>query len=153
MKDQFRSLNLMFSALSIGQILFLAVILYVVWGEKSLNPPLFFDPQMILIFGTVGFLVVAYASRGLGNFFRQKAVKERQVLAQKVATYRNSLVIRWALVEGFNILILIVTFLHQDKMLLLFFGAGLILFFSLKPSATAFAQAYELNMQEENQVL
>ncbi len=153
MKDHFRNLNLMFAALSLGQILFLIIILYVVWGETSQGNTLPIDQQTLLIIGATGFIGIAYAARGLGNYFRNKAVTEKQSLEQKVGTYRSSLIMRWALVEGFNLFVLIMAFLQQDKLLLLLFGAGLIVFFSLKPSAHAFAEAYQLNLQEESQVL
>ena len=152
MKDQFRNLNLMFAALSLGQVLFLVIILYVIWGETAAGNTLPIDKQTLLIVGAAGFLGVAYAVRALGNYFRNKAVNEKQSLEQKVSTYRTSLIMRWALVEGFNLLILIIAVLQQDKSLLLLFGAGLIVFFSLKPSTPAFAEAYKLNLQEENQI-
>ena len=152
MKDHFRNLDLMFAALSLGQVLFLLIILYVVWGETTTGNTIPIDQQTLLIIGAVGFLGIAYAARGLGNYFREKAKKEKQSLEQKVSTYRTSLIMRWALVEGFNLLILIMAFLQQDKTLLLLFGAGLMVFFSLKPSTPAFAEAYELSLQEENQI-
>ncbi|MBX2870583.1 MAG: hypothetical protein KTR30_00730 [Saprospiraceae bacterium] len=152
MKDQFQNLNLMFAALSLGQVLFLLIILYVVWGETNTGSTLPIDKQTLLIIGALGFLGIAYAARGLGNYFRNKAVKEKQPLEQKVSAYRSSLIMRWALVEGFNLFILIMAFLQQDKSMLLLFGAGLIVFFSLKPSTTAFAEAYELSLQEENEI-
>lgn len=142
----------MFTALSVGQILFLVIILYVVWGETGASSSLEIDQQTMLIIGAVGFIGVTYAARGLGNYFRNKAVTEKQPLETKVNTYRTSLITRWAMVEGFNLFILIMAMLQQDKLLLIVFGAGLIVFFSLKPSATAFAQAYDLNLQEENQI-
>lgn len=152
MKDHFRNLNLMFTALSIGQILFFLIILYVVWGETGASSSLEIDQQTLLIVGAVGFIGVTYAARGLGNYFRNKAVTEKQALEKKVNTYRTSLIARWAMVEGFNLFILIMAMLQQDKLLMVVFGAGLIVFFSLKPSATAFAQAYDLTLQEENQI-
>lgn len=152
MKDHFRNLNLMFTALSIGQILFFLIILYVVWGETGASSSLDIDQQTLLIVGAVGFIGITYAARGVGNYFRNKAVTEKQPLEKKVNTYRTSLITRWAMVEGFNLFILIMAMLQQDKLLLVIFGAGLIVFFSLKPSATAFAQAYDLNLQEENQI-
>lgn len=152
MKDHFRNLDLMFTALSIGQILFLVIILYMLLGDMSQINTLAIDQQTLLMIGAAVFLGIAYAARGLGNHFRNKAVSEKQALEQKVSTYRTSLIVRWALVEGFNLLVLIIAFLQGDKTLLLFFGAGLIVFFSLKPSATAFAEAYELSLQEENQI-
>ena len=153
MKDQFRNLNLMFTALSIGQLLFLIIILYMILGEMQTQKSLPVEQQTPLIIGAAGILLVAYGTRWLGNYFRNKAVNEKQSLEQKISTYRTSLIMRWALVEGFNLLILIIAFLQQDKILLLLFGAGLVVFFSLKPSALAFAEAYELSLQEENQVL
>ena len=152
MKDHFRNLNLMFAALSLGQILFLVIILYVLWGDMSKTNTLGIDQQTLLMIGAAAFLGIAYAARGLGNYFRNKAVNEKQALEQKVSTYRTSLILRWALVEGFNLFVLIIAFLQEDKTLLFLFGAGLIVFFSLKPSATAFAEAYELSLQEENQI-
>lgn len=152
MKDQFRNLNLMFTALSIGQLLFLIIILYVILGEMQMQKSLPIEQQTLLIIGAAGILLIAYATRGLGNYFRNKAVKEKQSLEKKIGTYRTSLIMRWALVEGFNLLILIMAFLQQDKSLLLLFGAGLVFFFSLKPSAPAFSEAYELSLQEENQI-
>jgi|GEM_PF-1050598 len=152
MKDHFKNLNLMFTALSIGQILFFLIILYVVWGDTGASNTLAIDQQTLLIVGAVGFIGVTYAARGLGNYFRNKAVTEKQALEKKINTYRISLITRWAIVEGFNLFILIMAMLQQDKVLLVVFGAGLIVFFSLKPSATAFAQAYDLNLQEENQI-
>ena len=142
----------MFTALSIGQILFFLIILYVVWGETGASSSLDIDQQTLLIVGAVGFIGITYAARGVGNYFRNKAVTEKQPLEKKVNTYRTSLITRWAMVEGFNLFILIMAMLQQDKLLLVIFGAGLIVFFSLKPSATAFAQAYNLNLQEENQI-
>jgi len=142
----------MFTALSIGQILFFLIILYVVWGDTGASNTLAIDQQTLLIVGAVGFIGVTYAARGLGNYFRNKAVTEKQALEKKINTYRISLITRWAIVEGFNLFILIMAMLQQDKVLLVVFGAGLIVFFSLKPSATAFAQAYDLNLQEENQI-
>ena len=53
MKDHFRNLDLMFAALSLGQVLFLLIILYVVWGETTTGNTIPFDQQTLLIIGSV----------------------------------------------------------------------------------------------------
>lgn len=149
MKEHFRNLNLMYAALLIGQILFFLVILYLVWGKAGKNGVLNLDKNSLLLLASTIFVGVALGTRALGNTFREKALNEKQDLSGKLNTYRKSLIFRWVLVEGFNILMLIFAMMEQNQLLFLFFAAGIFVFLSFRPSATAFAMAYNLDSKEE----
>ncbi|MEZ5041852.1 MAG: hypothetical protein R2828_18295 [Saprospiraceae bacterium] len=148
MKAQFRQLKLIYAALLIGQLLFFLVILYMVWGKSTGGGMLNLSHNTMLLLVSILFVGANYGARAVGNLFRHKAVAEKQDLNQKLDTYRKSLLVRWFLVEGANLITLILALVEQYQLLFLFFGAGIFVFLSLRPSENAFAQAYELDAKQ-----
>ncbi len=149
MKEHFKNLNLMYAGLLIGQVLFFLIILYVVWGSigSSGVVPLDYNTQLVL--AAAGLVAVFFGAKAIGNLFRNQALTKKQDVHEKLNTYRKSLILRWVLAEGVNIMILIIALLEQNQSLLLFFGLGILVFLSFKPSPIAFAQAYNLSMEDE----
>jgi len=139
----------MYAALLIGQVLFFLIILYVVWGSIGSSGILPLDYNTQLMLAAAGLIGVFFGARAIGNLFRDQALAKKQDVHEKLNTYRKSLILRWVLAESINIMILIIALLEQNQTLLLFFGLGILVFLSFKPSPTAFAQAYSLSMQDE----
>jgi hypothetical protein len=149
MKEHFKNLNLMYAALLIGQVLFFLIILYVVWGSIGSSGVLPIDYNTQLMLAAAGLIAVFFGTRVIGNLFRDQALAKKQDAHEKLNTYRKSLLLRWVLAEGVNIMILIFALLQQNQTLLLFFAIGILVFLSFKPSPIAFAQAYQLSMLDE----
>jgi hypothetical protein len=58
--------------------------------------------------------------------------------------YKTASFFKWAMLEGGNILILIFSYLEQNEKLLLFFPAGILIFWFTKPSVQSFCNDYNI---------
>jgi hypothetical protein len=73
-------------------------------------------------------------------------------LAPKLQQYAIASLVRLAIVEGGNLLILIITLLSGNLNSLLFFALGMLVFLYFRPSRENFIMSFELSAEEQRQL-
>jgi len=144
-----KKLHLLFTALAVGQILFCGIVLYLILmkdfkGVDMQARDIYLAPSIILL-AAAG---TAYAL----NQVLSKRGRRMQFLTSKVQQYSITSIVRLAIVEGANLLILIITLLSGQVNSLLFFALGMLVFLYFRPSREDFVQLFELSAEEQQQL-
>jgi len=142
-------LHTVFLALAIGQILFCMVTVYMVLGEGFRGVDfsrggLLFPPAVIL-------LVAAGTAYALNRLLIKRG-KRLKYLVTKLQQYAISGIVRLAIVEGGNILILLLALLSGNLNLLIYFAVGMLVFLYFKPGLHDFASSFDLSEEEKAQL-
>ncbi|MCB0554882.1 MAG: hypothetical protein KDD02_15125 [Phaeodactylibacter sp.] len=143
-KETLKQLQLIFLALAAGQILFCLVVVYLA-QTGTLSPSNLGLPLSFLL------PTILFAAAGTAYFLSNRLSmegKQLPTLSEKVQHYRNASILRLALVEGANILIVSFAMLEANLSFLAFFAIGLLIFAYFRPGLDKLAQSYELNAQE-----
>ncbi|MCU0452095.1 MAG: hypothetical protein MUE68_00380 [Bacteroidetes bacterium] len=130
MKNRFQALRIIVTALTAGQLAFLAVVFAL---QRSVAPPESFDPTILPIVATIVLLSSATASIMLGRMLRDKAATFPDE-ASRWSAYQTSVIIRLALPEGASFLVIVFYLLTGEWLFLLFFIASFGAFLFQKPS-------------------
>lgn len=144
-KEILKQLQLIFLFLAAGQVLFCLVVVYLVM-EGSMAPSQTGLPYSYLL-PTVLFAASALAYF-LSNRFSEEG-KKLPGLAEKVQHYRNTAIVRLALVEGANLLVVVFSLLEANLNFLVYFAIGLLIFAYFRPGIDNLAQSYGLNAREQ----
>ena len=149
MKPVFQQLRILYYALLAGQVLFAAVVYFLLSGEMTAHAPA----------GTAAFqwLVPPIILAGAGaayflNRQRQAQLDQLTDLPAKAAHYRNSVIIRSALMEGANFFAVIAALVDVNMTYLLYFAVGLLAFIYFRPSVGEFSRTYALSAAEREQL-
>jgi len=147
--EYFKLLTGIHVALLLGQLLFLVVCFVLIDNEE-----LYFDFNVANIhILLVPFLMFSgiVASHFLGKQ-KDKTSSAKSNLHEKLFSYRTSLIVKLALVEGPN-LFAIVAFLISDNFLFaVYAGIGIIYFFSMRPTKMKTIKELELNKLEQEKI-
>ncbi len=144
-KEILKQLQLIFLFLAAGQVLFCLVVAYLVM-EGSMAPSHTGLPYSYLL------PTVLFAASALAYFLSNRlseAGKQLPTLEEKVQHYRNTSIMRLAVVEGANLMVVVFTMLEGNLSFLAYFAIGLLVFAFFRPSLDNLVQSYELNSQEQ----
>lgn len=143
-KELFKTLNIVYLAMIAGQILF-CVVVFVVGNEEGASKDMSIFQTIVpaVSIGTLGVSFLLYNQR-------RQAGKAIKGLREKADHYRVSNIIRFALVEGGNLVAVVAVLLTGSTFFLLFFVLGLAVFAIYRPSSQGFIKDYELSMNEQN---
>ncbi len=152
-KEHLQQLNILFIALITGQAM-IAFILFnfvlPVDGEDSMVMPSF-DP--IIIVGVMIFIFAVMASFFLYNKRKIEGGKLEGKLMEKLSHYRTSFIMRAALLEGANlVMIMFFFFVNRSMLFMIFFAIGFALFVAIRPSLDRIIQDYQLSGSEQNEL-
>ena len=139
-----KSLNVIYLALILGQLSFMAVVIYLISDSvpDSSNMNLLRTFIPVVSVSTVAISYILYNKR------REQGA-ELDDLVQKTSHYRTSNIIRWALVEGGNLFIIVSVLLTGSKFFLIFFALGMGVFIVYRPTIKGFVNDYNLSSSEE----
>lgn len=145
MKDQFKSINILWLALLAGQLIFFTVIYFVMPGTGSSDLGIFETLVPIFLLGalTVGYYI---------NKMRMNQGAELEGLEQKLEHYRATVIMRSALFEGANLMAVIAMFLDRPEPYLVYFAVGVAAFIFFRPSIEKFISGYQLKEQEAQEL-
>lgn len=131
-KQYFSALQLIHMALIAGQILFAAVIVFILNGEGFMAADK--GLHTILKFAAVAFMFIGLM--GGSFFFKLKLnyCRIRETLSEKMADYRSALIIRFALLEAPSFLSLIGYMLTADILFLGIAGIMIVAFMVHRPT-------------------
>ncbi len=144
-QNDFRQTIVLYWALLAGQILFALVVVFLLTGnETSLSWPV----DLPGIIGPVAILAGFTGARAI-NRTQMANAPVKAGLPEKTAHYRKAVIIRSALMEGANLLMVALAMVAPNYFWLLCFAAGLIGFWFLRPSIDELADNYKLSPQEK----
>ena len=151
MQDQqatFKQTQVLFYALLAGQLM-ICLVLLLISSKSHINPSLdmsFGDIKQLLMI-----LLVPAAIMGSHYLYSNKSREGKQLkgFEEKLMHFRASSILRWALLEGVNLITLIFFFLTKNYFFLLIFGFGFLIFFFTRPTENGFTEDYKLNSQEK----
>lgn len=146
MKEAFQKLSLIFGMLLIGQILICLVVLIINPGyepQQTSKSSLLYD-SILPIF----ILSMTFATYLIDNQRRNKGAVLKS-LDQKVQYYRQSVLIRLALMESTNIFTIIIILMDGRIYYMIYFVIGLVAFIYFRPSILDFIDGYRLDNKEK----
>ncbi len=127
-----KALSILYLALLIGQVLFALISLFIVYSKGFSPAP---SDANLFIFLCVTFGIAGYLGGSL--LFRKKLEKvngNMKSIAEKFNDYRAACVNRWALMEFAVIFCIIIFFKTSYPVIMIFGGAFILLFLTLRPS-------------------
>lgn len=140
----FRQNVILYYAMLAGQLLFVLIIRFVfIKPERGISTE----------FSTLIPIIVA-AGVVLALFVKRKGSEsalKNGTLSEKMDHYRRYLIVQLALLEGANLLALVLSFLDNNPKSLLWFYLGLLVFLTLRPNRQKFQSDYNLSQSEMEQ--
>ncbi len=149
MKPVFQQLNVLYYALLVGQVLFAAVVYFLLSNDMTDHAL----PDASLFQWLVPPVIMAGAGAAyLLNRQRQAQLDQLADLPAKTDHYRSSVIIRSALMEGANLFAVIAALIDVNMTYLFYFAVGLLAFIYFRPSKDEFSSAYDLSAAEREQL-
>lgn len=146
MKNNFKNLQIIFLGLLIGQITFAVVANFMITNIAVRS-------TSVLIYLVPAVMVSSILSGNyLFNVSRKKIIAQQGNLEDKFKSYRQSAVIRWAIMETGNLLAIVATFIEGKTLYFAMFAVGLLFFATTRPSVDDFCRQFEISEAEKNQL-
>ena len=144
MKNNFKNLQIIFLGLLIGQIAF-AVIANFMITDIAVS-----STSVLVYLVPVVMIVSILSGNYLFNISRKKVVAQQGNLEEKLKAYRQSALIRWAMMETGNLLAIVATFIEGKTFYFAMFAVGLLFFATTRPSVDDFCRQFEIPDAEKN---
>jgi hypothetical protein len=126
-----------------GQVLIGLILWYLMMGKAN-QSELYPGYKWIAPVAVLGCIAVSFL---LGNKHRE-GIPALTKLDEKLDHFRRTSIVRYALVEGGNLIAVLLAFMSSDDSLLLWFALGIAAFVLLRPSLDDFAGRYSLSDSE-----
>lgn len=144
-KQIFKATQIIYFALFMGQTM-VAVIFYFLIMENTSNEASILN--YIAAFITIGTISASIFLHKMGN---KGGIELKDDLIERLKHFRTFSIIRWAMLEGGNIAILVFMFIEQNPFYLVFFTFGIGAFILARPTVDSIIKDYKLpnNMESE----
>ena len=145
----FTRLRILFFALLFGQTIF-AAIAYVIFGIE--DAPIEQSSNDVLVYVAVLYSITAM---GAGYVLKPRLVKsaaEKSNLDEKLKAYTTASLINWAILEGANLLNIVVFIITDNRISLVFFLAILLVYIPTKPDLRKIAEELNLSRKEQEEI-
>lgn len=157
-KKQLQEMNILYLGLISGQIM-MAVILWFFVGKQGggestteLGRTIGETNPIIFMIALV-FVAAVSASFFLYNKRKEEGRKLEEALTDKLTHYRSSFILRMALLEGPNLMALVLYFFIESHVLLMaLFIIGLALFLMISPTVKRISEDYQLSVSEQSEL-
>jgi len=153
MQKIFRETQILYLALLIGQLIFAIVTAILISGE---NPIVDMTASGGDYTSLVTMLTAVFALIILATYFinhnRRKQGAQLSSLEAKLGHYRQTVLIRSAMVEGANLLMIIAALVTGAFNYLMYFGLGLLAYLYFRPSVSGIAMEYQLTEEEKRRL-
>jgi len=151
MNSFFKQLSTLFYALAAGQLLFGAVAVFMRYkGTAAFDEASHQNTTLTIIapfLGLGAFTIAWYVHK-----MRSAQGMNLKELQAKKMHYRTTVLLRSAMIEGGNIILLVAYLLSGRPIHLAWFAAGMLFFFFFRPSPGNFVRDYQLSFDEANQL-
>ena len=144
---QVKTMLILHLAFFAGQVLFALLSSFLVFS--NLFPPVLgkYAPELILLAALLEVIAIL-----LARFLYRRKLKKINAtptpLPQKLESYRAANIIRWAILEGTALLVLIMFLLTNQWLILVIVLALLFIFFTTRPTAPNIASDLQVSEQE-----
>jgi hypothetical protein len=145
--NAYKALNILHKAMLIGQLLFAAVCVYLLYSKSVIPSRNELDKTLqviAIIFSVAGFLA--------GNFLFKKRLQQAKesslAIKEKFAIYRSGCIIQWALLEAPVLFSIVGFFLTGNYAFIALVAMLMLLFTVLGPSKIKIA--FQLGVSEED---
>jgi len=143
-KAIFQQANLIYLGLLSGQVLFALVVLGLLYaGQLDIGME-----AGIFTYLVPGLVVSAVFGAYVLQNRRNAAAAFLTNLEEKVSHYRQTIITCGAILEGANLVAIIIAMLTGELYYLLYFAIGLATFFLMRPSLDTFKKIYRISTQE-----
>ena len=154
-QEQIKQMGILYLALIAGQLGMFAVLFFVagnIISEPESGDGAIGGSSLALIFALFCMMAI-----GMSFFIYNKRKESgRQLtgdLVEKLTHYRASFMVRAALIEGANLLALIVYFfIESNYVLLLLFAIGIAAFLLIRPTIDRIVEDYQLSSSEQSEL-
>jgi hypothetical protein len=136
-KESVKQLNIIYLALIAGQIMFFAVVIFLLWQQGALLK----GPQDFKNIMNYVALLFTFSSIPLGYFVYNQQCKQGINLTsidEKLIRYRTASIIKYALFEGANFVNILALFFTNGQTFIMLFLIMIIVFLINKPSENRF---------------
>lgn len=140
LSSSIKNLSIIFSALFLGQVLFCAVAVFL--SEQTANPTADKSVFNYLALSSIALYGLAWY---MYTHLTSAAISQELSIEEKLAKYRVNSLIRWAMIEGGNILVCVCILLTANYSLLGIFAVGILFFLYTRPSEDVFKTDYRAN--------
>lgn len=149
MKNDFQQLLIIFGAFVMGQILICLVILVLdpLESAGSAREGSSLYDSLVPIF-LLSMIFAVY----LINQKREGDGAMLNTLTEKVAHYRQTVILRLAMMEGANLFTLIIILIDGRTYYMIYFVIGLAVFIYFRPAIQNFIASYQLNSAEQKEL-
>lgn len=137
-KEVFKNLNLIYLALISGQLLMCGVFVFISMHKAATASSILIYIAPIVSIGTI---TVAFLLRNNHSAEAQELKDDKE----KINHFRSSHIIRWALLEGGNLCMLIFFYLEGHYLYLFLFACGMAAFAYLKPKENTLKEDYNIS--------
>ena len=144
----FKTLKIIYGALIIGVVAFLAIVLFL--KKDNLHFAVDMDDIFTMVVPLMALSGIA-VSVILNNGF-QKMIQPEDTLQAKLSKYQTASIIRGALLEGPALIGVVATFISGNYFFLLFSVVLLIAMYLFFPNKERFAQAAQLSFEEKSKL-
>ena len=155
-KEHLQQMNILFFALLAGQLMIVAFMYFFVGKQPldngaEMSVASGIDP--ILIVGCLIFVAAVSASFFMYNKKKVEGAQLSGTLMEKLGHYRTSFVMRAALLEGPNlVMIMLYFFVSSNMIFMVLLAIGIALFLMIRPTADRIAEDYQLSGSEQNEL-
>jgi len=134
-----KNFNIIYLALIMGQVSIFAIFLFLNQGKEATTGSMlnYLSATITVVCITAAFM-----------FYNKHKAEAKSINGEdnKLEHYRKTSLLRWALIEGANLVALIFFFIEGNYLYLLFFAVGMGVFFFLRPSKDLLREEYGLSV-------
>lgn len=144
---QYRQTSLIYRALFVGQLLFALVVFWMVTSKAAALAENYrsytFDrlPMMVALIGIAGAMLM--------NKLRSSQGAAIEDVPQILQHYHTTVMLRSAILEGCNLIVLTLALINGNLFFMLYFGIGMAAFLYFRPTVENLAKDYGLTPQQE----
>ncbi len=144
-QNDFKANYIIYYALVAGQVLIALVVSYLLIGSE-----ITFDWDMSNPFHLIAPIFILSCISMSSFLFTKKMEEAKSItgLFPKLEHYRSAIILRSAIMEGANLVCIMIFFLEQNYFFLLLFSIGLGVFLLVRPSEEMFREKYRLTEEE-----
>ena len=138
-KDLLKQTTIIYLSLISGQLLVCMVIVFLNMGNETVTGSIFNYIAPVISLGTIS---AAFFFKGI----HQNKAKQLTDETEKLEHFRASNIMRWALVEGGTLTMVIFFFLENNYLYLGLFALGMVAFSMLRPTVESLREDYGLKI-------
>lgn len=138
----FKSLQVLFFAFLIGQLIFMATVTFLLMEEGGETSYIFGENQDLIVAG-VYVAGMIFMSRFMDAMWQKQIPTMKRVERPALGHYRSNVILRLAILEGAGLLTIVLALVTRNPNLFLATALGLMAFWLARPTEQEFTDRYD----------